>query len=110
MANRGALIGGAVVVVAVVAAGIWYTNRPAPVQELTIESWRNDDADIWNKQILPAFMAKHPEIKVTFKGYPPTEYNAALNTELEGGTAADIITCRPFDASLDLYKAGHLVK
>ncbi len=27
---------------------------------LTIESWRNDDSDIWNKQILPAFMAKHP--------------------------------------------------
>jgi raffinose/stachyose/melibiose transport system substrate-binding protein len=78
--------------------------------QLTIESWRNDDSDIWNKQILPAFMAKHPDIKVTFKGYPPTEYNAALNTELEGGTAADIITCRPFDASLDLYKKGYLVK
>jgi len=77
---------------------------------LTIESWRNDDADIWNKQILPAFMAKHPDIKVTFKGYPPTEYNAALNTELAGGTAADIITCRPFDASLDLYKKGNLLK
>jgi len=75
---------------------------------LTIESWRNDDSDIWNKQILPAFMAKHPDIKVTFKGYPPTEYNAALNTELAGGTAADIITCRPFDASLDLYKKGYL--
>ncbi len=110
MANKGALIGGAVVVIAVAAVGLWYMNKPAPVQELTIESWRNDDADIWNKQILPAFMAKHPEIKVTFKGYPPTEYNAALNTELEGGTAADIITCRPFDASLDLYKKGHLLK
>jgi raffinose/stachyose/melibiose transport system substrate-binding protein len=76
---------------------------------LTIESWRNDDSDIWNSKILPAFMAKHPDIKVTFKGYPPTEYNAALNTELAGGTAADIITCRPFDASLDLFKKGNLL-
>jgi raffinose/stachyose/melibiose transport system substrate-binding protein len=78
--------------------------------QLTITSWRNDDSDIWNKQILPAFMAKHPDIKVTFAGDPPTEYNAALNTKLAGGTAADIITCRPFDASLDLYKQGHLLK
>jgi len=78
--------------------------------QLTIESWRNDDSDMWNKQILPAFMAKHPDIKVTFKGYPPTEYNSALNTELAGGTAADLITCRPFDLSLDLYKKGHLAK
>ena len=77
--------------------------------QLTIESWRNDDSDMWNKQILPAFMAKHPDIKVTFKGYPPTEYNSALNTELAGGTAADLITCRPFDLSLDLYKKGNLL-
>ena len=43
-----------------------------------------------------------------FKADPPTEYNAALNARLEGGTAGDIITCRPFDASLDLFKKGHL--
>ena len=46
MANRGALLGGAVVVIAVAAVGYWYMNKPAAVQELTIESWRNDDADI----------------------------------------------------------------
>ncbi len=38
----------------------------------------------------------------------PTEYNAALNSKLEAGSAGDIITCRPFDASLALYDAGHL--
>jgi raffinose/stachyose/melibiose transport system substrate-binding protein len=27
---------------------------------------------------------------------------------LEGGTAGDLITCRPFDTSLGLYDAGHL--
>jgi raffinose/stachyose/melibiose transport system substrate-binding protein len=78
--------------------------------ELRIESWRNDDADIWNETILPAFTAKHPDIKVVFAPTPPTEYNAALNAKLAGGTAGDIVTCRPFDASLELYKQGHLVK
>ena len=38
----------------------------------------------------------------------PTEYNGALNTKLEGGTAGDLITCRPFDASLELFKKGYL--
>ena len=31
-----------------------------------------------------------------------------LNTKLEGGTAGDLITCRPFDASLALYDKGYL--
>ncbi len=75
---------------------------------LTIESWRNDDADLWNKQIIPAFEKDHPDIKVVFNPTAPTEYNAALNSRLEGGSAGDLITCRPFDASLDLFKKGYL--
>ena len=31
-----------------------------------------------------------------------------LNTKLQGGTAGDLITCRPFDASLELFQQGHL--
>ena len=46
---------------------------------LTIESWRTDDLAIWQDQIIPAFEAKHPGIKVTFAPTAPTEYNAALN-------------------------------
>ena len=30
---------------------------------LTIESWRNDDLPIWQEKIIPAFEAKHPDIK-----------------------------------------------
>jgi raffinose/stachyose/melibiose transport system substrate-binding protein len=75
---------------------------------ITIESWRNDDADLWNSQIIPAFEKAHPDIKVVFNPTAPTEYNAALNSRLEGGTAGDLITCRPFDASLDLYNKGYL--
>jgi raffinose/stachyose/melibiose transport system substrate-binding protein len=75
---------------------------------LTIESWRNDDLAIWQDKIIPAFEAKNPGIKVKFAPTAPAEYNAALNTKLEAGSAGDLITCRPFDASLALYDKGYL--
>ena len=81
---------------------------PVYAEELTIESWRNDDLVIWQQQIIPAFEAKYPKIKVKFTPSAPTEYNAVLNSKLQAGTAGDLITCRPFDASLALYKQGHL--
>jgi raffinose/stachyose/melibiose transport system substrate-binding protein len=80
----------------------------ASAGKLTIESWRNDDAAIWKDKIIPAFNAKYPDIQVEFNPTAPKEYNAALNARLEGGTAGDIITCRPFDASLELFNKGHL--
>ncbi len=75
---------------------------------ITIESWRNDDLAIWNDQIIPAFNKVHPEIKVIFAPAAPTEYNAVLASKLQAGTAGDLITCRPFDVSLDLYLDGFL--
>jgi raffinose/stachyose/melibiose transport system substrate-binding protein len=80
----------------------------ASAGKLTIESWRNDDAAIWKDKIIPAFNAKHPDIQVEFSPTAPKEYNASLNARLEGGTAGDIITCRPFDASLELFNKGRL--
>jgi raffinose/stachyose/melibiose transport system substrate-binding protein len=75
---------------------------------LTIESWRNDDLAIWQEKLIPAFEAKNPGIKVVFSPSAPTEYNAALNAKLDAGSAGDLITCRPFDASLELFNKGHL--
>ncbi|MBU9697934.1 ABC transporter substrate-binding protein [Rhodobacteraceae bacterium HSP-20] len=75
---------------------------------LTIESWRNDDLTIWQDTIIPAFEAANPGIKVVFAPTAPAEYNAALNSKLAAGSAGDLITCRPFDASLELYNQGHL--
>jgi raffinose/stachyose/melibiose transport system substrate-binding protein len=75
---------------------------------ITIESWRNDDLAIWQDQIIPAFEKANPGIKVVFAPSAPTEYNAALNAKLDAGSAGDLITCRPFDASLDLYNKGQL--
>ncbi|MFT5193649.1 MAG: raffinose/stachyose/melibiose transport system substrate-binding protein [Cellvibrionaceae bacterium] len=94
-------------------------EQPAEVEEemveetmenvtITIESWRNDDLAIWQDSIIPAFNKQHPNIEVIFAPSAPTEYDGALNTKLEGGTAGDLITCRPFDRSLALFDAGHL--
>ncbi|MEP3199124.1 MAG: ABC transporter substrate-binding protein [Lentilitoribacter sp.] len=75
---------------------------------LTIESWRNDDLSIWQDKIIPAFEAQNPGIKVKFTPSAPAEYNAVLNSKLDAGSAGDLITCRPFDASLSLYDKGQL--
>ncbi len=75
---------------------------------ITIESWRNDDLALWNDVIIPAFNAHYPDIEVIFAPSPPAEYNGILSAKLEGGTAGDLITARPFDNSLDLFNAGYL--
>jgi raffinose/stachyose/melibiose transport system substrate-binding protein len=75
---------------------------------LTIESWRNDDLTIWQETIIPAFEAQNPGIKVVFAPSAPAEYNAVLNSKLDAGSAGDLVTCRPFDASLELYNKGKL--
>ncbi len=75
---------------------------------LTIESWRNDDLTLWQDVIIPAFEAQNPGIKVNFTPSAPAEYNAVLNSKLDAGSAGDLITCRPFDASLALFDGGKL--
>lgn len=95
--------------IALAATSLAATMAVAQAGNLKIESWRNDDADIWNSKIIPAFNKAYPNIKVEFAPTAPKEYNAALNARLAGGTAGDLITCRPFDASLELFNKGNLV-
>ena len=75
---------------------------------LNIDSWRNDDLAIWQEKIIPAFEKAHPGIKINFAPSAPADYNAILNSKLDAGSAGDLITCRPFDASLDLFSKGKL--
>ncbi|WP_210530436.1 ABC transporter substrate-binding protein [Rubellimicrobium arenae] len=86
-------------------AGAAHAQEPVT---LTIESWRNDDLAIWNDTIIPAYEASHPNVQIEFAPTAPAEYNAALNSKLQAGSAGDLITCRPFDASLELYNNGQL--
>jgi raffinose/stachyose/melibiose transport system substrate-binding protein len=77
---------------------------------LVIESWRVDDKTLWEKVLIPAFEKNHPGIDIKFAPTAPTEYDSSLAARLAGGTAGDLIACRPFDVSLSLYKKGHLEK
>jgi raffinose/stachyose/melibiose transport system substrate-binding protein len=85
------------------------TTRVQGKTQLIIESWRSDDLKIWRDTIIPAFTKQHPDIEVVYSPTPPTEYNAVLDAKLKAGTAGDLIACRPFDKSLDMYNAGQLV-
>jgi raffinose/stachyose/melibiose transport system substrate-binding protein len=75
---------------------------------LTIESWRSEDRAIWTDKIIPAFNAKYPNIKISFLGTLSTEYDPTLASRLKAGSAGDLITCRPFDTSLNLFQGGYL--
>ena len=83
---------------------------PALAGTLTLESWRTDDKTLWDTVLLPAFTKAHPGITVKFVATAPPEYNSVVAARLASGSAGDLITCRPFDVSLDLYKKGHLEK
>jgi hypothetical protein len=49
-----------------------------------------------------------PGIKIVFSPSAPAEYNAMPNSKLTAGSVGNMITCRPFDASLKLYNQGNL--
>lgn len=75
---------------------------------LRLETWRTDDEARWAQQIIPAFNRSHPGTKIITLPTPAIEYDAGLLDKLSNNTAGDLITCRPFDQSLELYDKGHL--
>lgn len=87
-----------------------FSAQASQAGTLVIESWRVDDKTLWEKVLLPAFEKSNPGIEVKFAPTAPTEYDSSLTARLAGGTAGDLIACRPFDVSLSLYKKGHLEK
>ncbi|RFP20390.1 carbohydrate ABC transporter substrate-binding protein [Duganella sp. BJB488] len=87
-----------------------FSAQAAQAGTLVIESWRVDDKTLWERVLLPAFEKNNPGIEVKFAPTAPTEYDSSLAARLAGGTAGDLIACRPFDVSLSLYKKGHLDK
>jgi len=88
----------------------WLLGASAQAGTLVIESWRIDDRALWNTVLIPAFERSHPGIELKFAPSAPTAYDAGLAARLAAGTAGDLLSCRPFDASLALYRKGHLEK
>jgi raffinose/stachyose/melibiose transport system substrate-binding protein len=75
--------------------------------ELIMGSWRTEDIEAWDN-ILAVFEAANPDIDVKFEPTLNTDYNAAITSAIDAGTGPDLITCRPFDISLQWYDKGGL--
>ena len=78
---------------------------------LSIESWRADDINIWEKIILPQFHQRFAKqlVRIRFTPTEPMSYNQNLHSRLRAGMAGDLIACRPFDLSLRLYQQKYLL-
>ncbi|MGL4752928.1 MAG: ABC transporter substrate-binding protein [Aeromonadaceae bacterium] len=76
---------------------------------LTMETWRVDDQALWQQTLLPLLHKTAPDLDVKLNPVKTSEYDATLQQRLENKTAGDLIICRPYDQSLALFKAGHLV-
>jgi len=77
---------------------------------LTLASWRTEDLAVWQDKILPAFEAANPGIKVEFAPVNTNDYNAAIQSQIEGGSGPDLITCRPFDVNNEWIGRGYFMK
>jgi raffinose/stachyose/melibiose transport system substrate-binding protein len=73
-------------------------------------SWRTEDLAMWQDEILPVFEKAHTDIDVQFVPTNTNEYNAAIQSQLDGGTGPDLITCRPYDVNRTWIEKGYFEK
>lgn len=99
----------AALMLGVALAGVTVPAIADPVT-ITLGSWRTEDLAVWQDKILPVFMAAHPDIKVEFAPINTNEYNAAIQSQIEGGAGPDLITCRPFDVNNEWIGRGYFTK
>jgi raffinose/stachyose/melibiose transport system substrate-binding protein len=83
---------------------------PAEQVTLSLASWRTLDVAPM-QVILDAFHASHPNITVKFDPTNPTEYDAAMTTELQSGTGDDLLYLRSLGsaAAEQEYEAGYIL-
>ena len=75
--------------------------------QLTMGSWRNDDA-VQVEQLL----AKYREltgVEIIFQPTVSPQYNAVLRTWLDAGTGPDLMYARSYATGRELYEAGFLM-
>ncbi len=99
----------AVTVVAAMLAGPLAVAADDPVT-LTLNSWRVEDAQMWEEKIIPAFEASHPNIKIKYAPTATTEYDAAVDASMKGGTGGDLITCRPYEVTRANIQKGYFAQ
>src|SRR3990172_3890841 len=87
-----------------------YIPLPVTAQQevvLTMASWRPDDVEQMN-HILARFHEAYPTITIKFIPTNPPEYNDVLHSQLESGTAPDLLYLRSYAVSRSLFEEGYL--
>jgi len=75
------------------------TGADGDTTTLTLATWRTEDTAMWEDEIIPAFEKAHPDISVEYAPVGTDDYNAAIQSQIKGGTGADLMMCRPFDVN-----------
>ncbi len=63
---------------------------------------------IWSEVIGPAFEASHPGVQLEVAELSPEEFAEVVIEDISAGEGPDLITCRSFAPSLELFEAGSL--
>jgi raffinose/stachyose/melibiose transport system substrate-binding protein len=86
------------------------TEAPAAGEPVTLTfgNWRPDDVKQM-QVILDEFNKAYPNIIIKFDPTNPPDYDAAVRTQMESGTGADLYYLRSSGASHKLYDEGHFV-
>jgi len=72
---------------------------------LIMGSWRADDVEQMNN--LLAVYKEKTGVDIIFQPTTPSEYNATLRLQLEGGTGPDLMYARSYATGRELYAAGY---
>lgn len=83
------------------------TDMPKEKVVLRMGSWRTDDVKEMNR-IWSIFHEQHPHIIIEFDPTPATQYDDALEAQLEQGDAPDLFYLRSYGVSRHLFEAGYL--
>ena len=76
----------------------------AMADDLTMGSWRTEDADA-----VSALLAKYEEltgVKIVYQPTTSTQYNATLRQQLDGGIGPDLFYSRSYATGAELYENG----
>ncbi len=75
---------------------------------LTVESWRNDDLQIWqeksSRRLKPSIRASR---SISHQAHQRNIMPRSMPS-FDAGSGGDLIACRPFDTSLELFNKGKL--
>lgn len=75
---------------------------------LSFETWRIEDVEHWEQNILPVFYEAHPDIRVSVDATNNNEYGSAVEARLQSDTAGDLITRVPYVQVTDFVGKGFL--